>query len=65
MSNLILKGQSADKKLPYTCEAINCSAKATKKIEVKVGKLGKIFLFVCNNCCHKFEDSESEEGIVQ
>ena len=65
MNDLTLTGQCANKVFPCTCEAISCSAKATKKIEVKVGKLGKILLFLCNDCCRKFQDLKSEEGAVQ
>ena len=60
MSDSIAAARDADE-VYGTCEVINCSAKARRRIGVKVGKLGKIFLFVCNDCQHKFQDQWSEE----
>jgi hypothetical protein len=39
-----------------TCEAIDCNAKAVKKIEVNAGMYGKIPLFLCYNCVPKFNE---------
>jgi hypothetical protein len=62
MDNIGLSQESEPSYSKRICEAVNCSAKATMSIDVKVGKLGKILLSVCNDCCRKFQDSESEEG---
>jgi hypothetical protein len=40
------------------CEATGCSAKATNKIDVKVGQRGTIGLHLCVNCIHKFDEKE-------
>jgi hypothetical protein len=38
------------------CEAIDCNAKAVKKIEVNAGIYGKIPLLLCYNCVPKFNE---------
>jgi uncharacterized protein YlaI len=38
------------------CEAIGCLAKATFKIDVKVGQNRAVTLYLCGNCIDKFED---------
>jgi hypothetical protein len=38
------------------CEALGCFAKATKEVEVQVGKQGKIILRLCGSCIAKFQD---------
>jgi hypothetical protein len=40
----------------HICEAAGCFAKATTKIDMKVGKNGIISLQLCNGCVEKFED---------
>jgi hypothetical protein len=42
------------------CEAAGCFSIASNEIVVKIGKLGTITLSVCNNCIHKFSESEEE-----
>jgi hypothetical protein len=37
-----------------TCEASDCSADATTEVNVPVGNLGTINLFLCENCKSKF-----------
>jgi hypothetical protein len=37
------------------CEAIQCFAKATNKIDVKVGESGVIPLYLCKHCVRKFD----------
>jgi hypothetical protein len=37
------------------CEAIRCFAKASNKIDVKVGENGVIPLYLCNHCIRKFD----------
>jgi hypothetical protein len=37
------------------CEAVQCFAKATAKIDVKVGETGVIQLYLCNHCVGKFD----------
>jgi hypothetical protein len=41
-----------------TCEAAGCFAKATTKIDVKVGNQGTISLDLCGNCVNKFDQKE-------
>ena len=38
------------------CEAFNCFAEATRKIDVKVGHNGTIVLNLCNDCVKKFQE---------
>lgn len=38
------------------CEAVGCFARATNNIAVKVGTLGVISLFLCNDCISKFQE---------
>jgi hypothetical protein len=38
------------------CEYVDCFNKATRTIEVKVGTLGAITLFLCNQCINKFKE---------
>jgi hypothetical protein len=38
------------------CEYVDCFNKATRTIEVKVGTLGAITLFLCNQCINKFNE---------
>jgi hypothetical protein len=38
------------------CEYVDCYTKATRTIEVKVGTLGAITLFLCNQCINKFKE---------
>jgi len=40
----------------HICDATGCFAKATTKIDMKVGKNGIISLELCNSCVAKFED---------
>jgi hypothetical protein len=40
------------------CEAVNCDSPAEIQIEVKVGQLGNISLFLCNDCVHKFKNEK-------
>lgn len=40
-----------------TCEALNCFARATDKVVVKVGDLGAITLLLCKKCMIRFEDN--------
>jgi hypothetical protein len=37
------------------CEAIQCFAKATNTIDVKVGENGVIQLYLCKHCVRKFD----------
>jgi hypothetical protein len=41
------------------CEAANCFAKATIRIDVNVGVRRTISLSLCNKCVSKFEDESS------
>jgi hypothetical protein len=41
------------------CEAVGCLARATTKIDVKVGNLGSISLELCASCVRKFNDYTS------
>lgn len=43
------------------CEAVNCFSPAEVQLKVKVGQLGNISLFLCNDCVRKF----SEENEIQ
>jgi len=36
------------------CEAIGCFAKAKFKVPINVGTIGKISLFLCENCRPRF-----------
>ena len=38
------------------CEYVDCFNKATTTIKVKVGTLGAITLFLCNQCINEFKD---------
>jgi hypothetical protein len=38
------------------CEAEGCISPASTAIEVKVGTLGVIMLYLCNHCVNEFED---------
>jgi hypothetical protein len=38
------------------CEASGCFAKATKNVEVQIGKQGTIALHLCGRCVAKFQD---------
>jgi hypothetical protein len=40
------------------CECIDCFSQATTAIEVSVGVLGVIPLFLCQNCLSKFQDDQ-------
>jgi hypothetical protein len=42
------------------CEAVGCHAKATNKVEAKVGS-GTIFLFLCDMCTPKFTTGKGLE----
>jgi hypothetical protein len=37
------------------CEGFGCFKKATTKINVKVGQLGTIRLYLCTDCVKKFD----------
>jgi hypothetical protein len=37
------------------CESVQCFAKATNKIDVKVGESGVIPLYLCKHCIGKFD----------
>jgi len=41
--------------LNIICEAVGCFARATTKINVKVGHLGTIPLDLCTDCVKKFD----------
>jgi hypothetical protein len=41
------------------CEAFGCYSKATTTIEVSVGVLGAIPLFLCVDCVSKFKEEEA------
>jgi hypothetical protein len=45
------------------CEAIDCFKNATDEISLKVGKFGKISLFLCKECLPKFTTIEVNENI--
>jgi hypothetical protein len=36
------------------CDAEGCSASATQEIKVSVGRMGDIYLSICENCMKKF-----------
>lgn len=36
------------------CEAVQCFAQATEKIQIKVGEKGTIWLYLCSSCVGKF-----------
>ena len=38
------------------CEAEGCISPASTAIEVKVGTLGVIMLYLCNQCVNEFKD---------
>jgi hypothetical protein len=40
------------------CEAIDCTQKAVKTIEVNAGIYGKIPLLLCNKCIVKFNETK-------
>jgi hypothetical protein len=42
------------------CEAAGCFARATTKIDVKVGNQQTIPLLLCGNCVGKFENEEKK-----
>ena len=44
------------------CEAYGCYASATTKIELKVGKQGKISLLLCKQCINKFRDKKGPDA---
>ena len=39
------------------CEAAGCFAKATTRIDVRVGQFGTIPLLLCKSCVIKFDDN--------
>jgi hypothetical protein len=41
------------------CEAFGCESKATTTIEVPVGVLGIISLFLCEGCVSKFKQEDA------
>ena len=46
------------------CEAVGCFAKAKFKIPINVGTIGKISLFLCENCRPRFcKDNSNPEKI--
>lgn len=38
------------------CEYVDCLNKANMAMEIKVGTLGAITLFLCNQCINKFKE---------
>jgi hypothetical protein len=46
----------ADRGRTITCEALGCTANATRKIAIKVGTLGIISIFVCSDCVPIFQE---------
>ena len=39
------------------CEAVECREQASQKIEVKVGNMGTVTLYLCSSCVGKFADN--------
>jgi hypothetical protein len=42
------------------CEALNCYEKAAKRVVVKVGNKGRIFLSLCKKCMPLFSSIDDE-----
>jgi hypothetical protein len=41
------------------CEAVGCFAKAKFKVPINVGTIGKISLFLCENCRPRFSTDDT------
>ena len=43
------------------CEAVDCSFKATEKIDISAGKFGTISLYLCSKCIGIFQKQKKND----
>ena len=58
MSNPQTRPRSDDKQV---CEATSCSNQATTELNIPVGEMGNLQIFVCDTCIKKFGFSSKAE----
>jgi hypothetical protein len=45
------------------CEAVRCYSKVAKKVVIKMGSPGIIFLFLCDGCEPRFSSDQTNDDI--